>query len=545
MKRILDFFSVWLSLAFFVACLAFSPSWAACQFGTNNPNLGSSSCGQSCSTLDGNSTSASGYPYGYMYDCVNNGCTNFSTVQACKCQRVYCKNSCELDSIKCFRDGGTWEYTASATCGGMSCNTHQCDTTFNCIEYPFNHCEDVPNSGQVYCDENGCTGLPYSRWWSEYRRECTNECGEHRIDSFTGDTLITFDTNCSDSSQCSNETKCVDFPSKQTYLLYHVCIVGNEQIGNGANNRSYPSIVGGGSGSCASLGMPSNNILDPMNNTSNTTFPNSNNVDPITDNCLIYGIDCPENFVDSTDYNDSDNRTPEHCVCEPLDGMKHISTIICPDGSRSTFWGSCTDWNTPQSSSSVNSSSSTNPPESSSSGSENPPTSSGGISGEYPDWNVISRNQKNATDILGSMAQTLKQLPGTLLQGIKEYFNGFAYNESESDYTYERADSLVTFDTIVDTAGILHAVFGRIDSNNTILDTLPHSSFSGCPCITFFRGNSANNFSNGHIVFKQIQYDLGNIHGFNLCRIFSVVVTALASVVSFFIGFAIFRNISQ
>lgn len=455
-----------------------------------------------------------------------------------------CTNgTCQLDSLKCIQAGKRWIYDGGATCGGMSCQA-ACDTTHNCIEYPFNRCEDVPSDGQVYCDENGCTGLPYAKWWSEYRKECTNECGDHTTQSFTGDTLITFNSTCSDSSHCSDETKCVDFPSSQTYLLYQVCIVGNEQIGNVAANNSYTNIVGGGSGSCASLGMPSNNIADPMNNTSPVTFPNQDNYDVINDNCLIYGIDCPPNYIDTTDYNDVNNRDPSHCVCEKLDGMSHISTIICPDGSRTTFFGSCDEWNNSRSSSSMN------PPESSSSGSENPPASSGGgnssgISGEYPDWPEYSKNQRNTNDLLGSMTQTLKQIPSQLLEGVKNLVNGFAYNEGDGEFIYDRVDSLVTLDTILDTAGLLHAIFGRIDSNNTILDTLQHSNFSGCPTCTFFAGNPTNDFSGGHIRFKEIKFELGNIHGFNLCRIFSVVVTALASVVSFFIGFSIFKNISQ
>ena len=127
-------------------------------------------------------------------------------------------------------------------------------------------------------------------------------------------------------------------------------------------NRSFPQFIGGGVGNCASLGMPSNNIADPMNNQSNTIFPNQNNNDVISDNCLIYGIDCPSNYLDTTDYNDNENRNPEHCICEPLDGSTFVSTIICPDGSRTTFYGSCSLWELANSSSSVSvSSSSTNP----------------------------------------------------------------------------------------------------------------------------------------------------------------------------------------
>lgn len=66
-----------------------------------------------------------------------------------------CTSQCEADSVQCVNDGGRWEYNGGATCGGMYCNTMQCDTTFNCIEYPFNRCEDVPSSGSVECDENG------------------------------------------------------------------------------------------------------------------------------------------------------------------------------------------------------------------------------------------------------------------------------------------------------------------------------------------------------------------------------------------------------
>lgn len=545
--------NILLILSLFLAVSSWASTSCTLQGGVNSGWFDCSITGQDC-TRDGVcSVAGSNPPVKYFQYDNNKVCqATYCSPDDAYCNRVSCQSccitvespQCALDSLNCIQDGYTWEYNGGATCGGMACNTHQCDTTHNCIEYPFNRCEDVPSDGQIYCDENGCTGLPYSKWWSEYRKECTNECGDHTTQSFTGDTLITFNSTCSDSSHCSDETKCVDFPSSQTYLLYQVCIVGNDQIGNGAANNSYTNIVGGGSGSCASLGMPSNNIADPMNNSSPVTFPNQDNYDVINDNCLIYGIDCPPNYVDTTDYNDVNNRDPNHCVCEKLDGMSHMSTIICPDGSRTTFFGSCDEWNMPRSSSSMN------PPESSSSGSENPPTSSGGgnssgISGEYPDWPEYSKNQRNTNDLLGSMTQTLKQIPGQLLEGVKNLVNGFTYNEGDGKFIYDRVDSLVTLDTILDTAGLLHAIFGRIDSNNTILDTLQHSNFSGCPTCTFFAGNPKNDFSGGHIRFKEIKFELGNIHGFNLCRIFSVVVTALASVVSFFIGFSIFKNISQ
>lgn len=460
---------------------------------------------------------------------------------------ICCNNSCNVDSVQCLKDGGKWEYNGGATCGGMYCNNYQCDTTMNCIEYPFNRCEDVESNGSIYCDENGCSGLPYTRWFSEYRRECQNECGEHNTQSFTGDTLITFNSSCDDSLQCSEESKCVDFPNTNTYLLYKVCIVGNEQIGNGANNQSYSQIVGGGSGSCASVNMTSTNINNPNNsgNANNNSFPNSFNQNEVTDNCLIYGIGCPENFNDTTNYNNNDNRSPYHCICEPLDGSTFVSSIICPDGSRSTFYGSCSLWESAYSSSSVlNSSSSTNPPESSSSGSENPPTSSGGISGDYPEWNIIKQNQKNANEVLGSMAQTLKSLSGSIVNGIKDFFNGYNYNDGDGQLDWNRVDSVVTLDTLIDTAGVLNAIFGRVDSTNRILDTLQHSSFTGCPCITFFNGNQQTDFSHGHLSFKEIKIELADLHGFNFCRIVSAIVVALASVVSFFIGFSIFKNIS-
>lgn len=459
---------------------------------------------------------------------------------------ISCSTQCEADSLVCVNtENMIWKYTGSATCGGMECVENTCDSTFNCIEYPFNRCEDVPSSGSVECDENGCSGLPYSRWYSELRTECQNECGEYRINSITGDTLISFDSSCDDTTQCSNETKCVDFPNSGTYALYKVCIVGNQQIGNGVSNRSYPQFVGGGSGNCSSLGYPSSNLPNSSNNTHNNVFPNQSDTSSISDYCLLYGVDCPPNFVDTTNYNDNNNRSPEHCICEPLDGSTFVSSIICPDGSRSTFYGSCDLWRSARSSSSAQSSSSTNPPESSSSGSENPPASSGGISGEYPDWPEYQKNQRNANEVLGSMVQSLKTLPSSIVSGIRELLNGYNYNEVDDGLSFDRQDSVLALDTIIDTVGVLHAIFNRLDSNNRIIDTIPNVSYNGCPCITFFNGNQANSFVGGHIIFKEIKFNLGDFHGFNLCIIIRAVVVAFASVVSFFIGFAIFKNISQ
>ena len=168
---------------------------------------------------------------GIGYDCV--------PVYNC---RAFCDTQCEADSLLCINNGGTWDYNGGATCGGMYCNMHQCDTTFNCIEYPFNRCEDVPSSGDVYCDVNGCTGLPYSRWYSEFRQECTNECGDIRTNSITGDTLISFNSSCDDTTQCSEETKCIDFPNTGSYALYKVCITGNESNRECGAESLFPSI---------------------------------------------------------------------------------------------------------------------------------------------------------------------------------------------------------------------------------------------------------------------------------------------------------------
>lgn len=565
MKRILNIFPVWLSLAFFFACLVCSPSWGACNI------VSSSGVFANCQSGNRDGFCKTGTSYTIQTGC-SNACSSVSywcdggdnapiivpiSASATNCDwfgdggrqgrfnitYYSCTNQCEADSLKCLNDGGTWDYDGGATCGGMYCNMHQCDTTFNCVEYPFERCEDVPSSGEVYCDENGCTGLPYSRWWSEYRKECSNECGEHMTESVTSDTLITFDSSCDDSLKCSSQQFCVDFPSSGSYYLYTKCSVGNEQVGNVTTNRVVPNIVSSGRGSCASLGMPSTNFPNSGNS---SAFPNSNNNNSVLDNCLVYGIGCPENFADTSNYNDSDNRNPEHCICEPLDGSHFTSTIICPDGTRSTFWGSCDDWRGAFSSSSApSSSSSANPPESSSSGSENPPASSGGISGEYPDWNVIYRNQNNTNTALGSIVQSVKTMAVDVVAGVKSLLSGYDYNYTDSYPDLVAPDSMLQLDTILDTAGLLHAVFGRIDSNNTILDTLQHSSFTGCPCITFFAGNTQNSITMGHLVFKEIKFNLGDFHGFNLCRIISAVVVALASVVSFFIGFAIFKNVSQ
>ena len=156
---------------------------------------------------------------------------------------------------------------------------------------------------------------------------------------------------------------------------------------------------------------------------------------------------------------------------------------------------------------------------------------------------MIKQNQKNVNEVLGSMVQTLKTLPSSIISGIRELLNGYNYNETDDEFIWNRVDSLVTLDTIIDTAGVLNAIFNRLDTNNRIIDTIPNASFNGCPCIYFFRGNTSNNLGkDGHISFKEIKFNLGDFHGFNLCTIIRTIVVAFASVVSFFIGFAIFQE---
>lgn len=420
-----------------------------------------------------------------------------------------------LDSLDCVNRGlnfinGSCQSPCDST--KWTCNT-SVETSQTTIANDF-----------VTCINGSCYGGIYCEFKSTSITTCVSECGETTINEAS--VPIRYDGACNDDNLTDEDictpTQCTTFEGY--YHLFKKC--ASREVLNG-EIQMFPRFVGGGKGSCFSAGLPEASL-------DSAGFGAGVDSTSISKQCLMYGIGCPAK--DSTDYTEKENRNPSKCSCEKYDGLSSISKIVCPDGSSSIFYGSCDSWKDSFSSSSSPESSS-NPPESSSSVTEESPASSGGeLVGNWVTWS----QGEDIKSALGAIILNTQPRPASTIN-----LDDYATTGGQVDVSYSRADSIYDPSTIVDTNGIVEAIFGRITDKNKILDTLTASAPSTCPCITFFEGNAQTSIENGRLTIARMRFDLGNIHGYNLCRIISAVVVALASIVSFFIGFSIFKNISQ
>ena len=492
---------------------------------------------------------------------VESSCGGWYNDLDCRWQKLCCDNDCEADSAsnggiiqECLFDVGENKWYRYECHGATNCSAGGCQKTYYndetlCRE---KYCEDNPTlpecqppcdstkwtchtttettqttvaSDNITCIKGTCFGLTYCEYVTRNTTECDNECGTHTEQ--TNEIPMTYegacnDDNLSDDNMCS-ATKCIE--SQGQYSLYQMC--QSRSVLNG-EIQLLPRMVGGGMGSCKNAGYKAEN--DNLNDSASVSQDSLQ----IPLECYQYGINCPE--PDSS-YSDPEDRTPENgCICEPFDGQKYISQIVCPDGSSSILYSSCDEWKQPPMSSSST-------PESSSAAEW--PTSSGGM-GELGDWATYSQGEdiKAALAVIAANTSKLGNNQ-VVVQQNQDFLNQFDYQDEGTEPQLNIPDSMLSYDsTQVDTNGILNAIFNRLDSSNKVLDTIPASS-KVCPCLTFFQGNENNSFANGHIRFKQVVIDMADFHGFNLCTIISAIVVALASVVSFFIGFSIFKNVSQ
>ena len=429
----------------------------------------------------------------------------------------YCNTQSEADSLACVNSGKFWV--------NGQCKTSLCDSTkWTCHTYT-ETTQTTIASDNITCIKGTCFGLTYCEYVTRNTTECDNECGTHTEQ--TNEIPMTYegacnDDNLSDDNMCS-ATKCIE--AQGQYSLYQMC--QSRSVLNG-EIQLLPRMVGGGMGSCKNAGYKAEN--DKLNDSASVAQDSMQ----IPLECYQYGVNCPE--PDSS-YNDPEDRTPQNgCICEPFDGQKYISQIVCPDGSSSILYSSCDEWKQPPMSSSST-------PESSSAAEW--PTSSGGM-GEMGDWTTYSQGEDIKAALAVIAANTSKMGNNqVIVQQNQDFLNQFAYQDDGTEPQLNVPDSMLSYDsTQVDTNGILDAIFNRLDTSNKVLDTIPAVT-KVCPCLTFFSGNQNTSFANGHIQFKELVIDMADFHGFNLCTIISGIVVALASVVSFFIGFSIFKNISQ
>lgn len=504
-------------LTFFLLAVG---SWAACSWRSVNVaaeywgfDSNNKTCSESYNNILGYVTCTSCTIQGQYASAscpgpIGSGCASYRCAVMCT-SCLACDTQAESDSAFCAL------YPMHEDC------YTPCDSTQWTCTTTTEHSQTTIASDNIECFGGDCFGGVYCEYLATTTTECRNDCGQ--ITQQTTSVPIRYEGNCNqdnltDVDECTG-VKCTTFGD--FYSLYKLC--KSREIVNG-EHKFLPHFVGGGKGSCQNSGYPE---------TDSTNFSSSSTEVP--ESCFLAGIGCPVN-PDTTNYNVPDNRTPDKCSCEPFDGFKGVSRIVCPDGSITLFYGTCDDFRSSSSSSPVSSSSDA-PPESSSS--EN--GSSGGVSSPA-DWTTYSQGEdiKQALGIIASKLDKEQNINN--VNNINIALDNFTASPSDSAEPFVVPDSMLDVISIIDTSGIVFGVFGRITEENEILDTLP-SYVQTCPVCTFFSGGSQ--IGNGLVTIPQITIDFSNLFGLDLCAIVSRIVTALASVVSFFIGFAIFKNISQ
>ena len=530
--------------------LVYDFGFSACRFYTiclqscsntycNHADKGEQYCTSAIATLENEHGARLGY-----YECPKCDFSSFGSASFIQYQ--ICDTPEQADSSICVNTGGRWKFNELNAM--YECDTLHCDSTFTCVNYPFFRCVDVPASGEITCIDGNCTGLPYSMWYTEYRSECHNECGVDSVYTLTSDTTYSLTATCQDSVKCSPKEYC--YSSVNQYFIFQKCLVGNESVGNVNTQFEIPHVISAGQGSCRSVGMP------------NTNFPNSGGLvgntgagtgggtpDLIPDDCLLYGIFCPSNVPDSTNYNDDSNRNPTKCYCEPYDAIGSMSLVICPDGSRTMYYFSCEEWKNMHKSSS--SWGGTTPASSSS-------TAGGGVSsgavssgssdqfnGKYPEYPTQDDTyKKNVQGALSGSAGLLSEIK-SILADLKKYFTSdeqFSDLESISlpsvappdSSTFSGRDSLMTY---------FDSLLAIIPDKNTLIDTSIYVNGAGtCPIITGNFGTACKAFKifagNNDLNMK---FNFADFFGVNLCTLIKSIITAFATLVSFLIGIKLFR----
>lgn len=520
-----------IALVFF-ACV---DSWGACTTSTCGywQNYGSS-CGSSLGSVEAlNDCNCSSYATqshnGNSYSQLLRPRTNFNGSKFCfghcsfrnnlSYDVIYkCDTQAEADSVACAQNPDLPQ-CPKCDSTAWTCNTETTTT------------QTTIANENVTCFNGECYGGIYCEYITRNETTCTNECGTTHTE--IAEFPMRYEGSCNsetapDEDQCTTQ-KCMT--NNGFYHLYRLC--KNRNLING-EAQTIPVFEGGGVGTCANAGYKEEN--PNVNGGSSSPVDSSS----VPQECYTMGINCPVP-ADTTDYSEQSNRTQQNgCTCEKYDGTFYISRIICPDGSSSIFFGSCDDWK-PKSSSSEST-----PPESSSSGSENPPTSSGGSEVGPTDWVNYSQGEEMKA-LLGQIAlNTQKQVQVTI--NNQSNLNDYAYTGNDEDLVLNRTDSVLVLEG--DTNAIMalrdslfNRIFNRIDTNNTLIDTIPQVSYSGCPAVRLMGGGAPVQTQSG-VLIRGFTIDFCDVHGFDLVRIISVIVTSFASVVAFFIGFKIFNSAS-
>lgn len=526
-----------------LAVISIVDSWASCHIDVGR-FFGDNWCvnKQPPSNYDYSSFCTESYQCnGFSKPCSVNNCPTCANYSISSGGRIIgivniCDTQNELDSLNCVNDGKIWDVDP-VTGIGSCVEEISCNWTVSTI--PRLRCLDVPSSGSIVCKNGECSGLPYSMWWSELRIDSTStRCG-NISHVHISDTSYTFGSQCDVEERCSDDKKC--YSEGGTFYIVQECAVGRPVIGNdGESQKTVPYIVSTGNGSCSEMGYRNENYQNSGGGIGN---PNATggNPPPLEDDCLVYGINCPE--PDTTNYQNPPNQNPSKCFCEPYDGLGSMSKVTCPDGTVSIYYFSCLEWENlfVSSSSNVQSSSSV-PPTSSGDGTSSP---SGGSSsdtfGQYPQYpeqdGAYKKNVQAALSGEATLLNSIKEILGS----IKDYL--FSTPQIGDDvFILDVPTDSSTYDTTQ--VNFVDSLLAVIDTAHSPIDTSLKAQTGVCPIISAnfgtackyippLRGNTNAN----------MRIDTSNIAGINLCGIIRALIIAFSSVVSFIIGARLFRQI--
>lgn len=447
-----------------------------------------------------------------------------------------CLDVRSADSLKCVMDGKIWD--VDPVTGVTSCVTEvSCNWTVSTL--PRLRCIDVPAGGSIVCKDGECSGLPYSMWWSELRIDSmSTRCGQISHVHIS-DTAYTFGSQCDVDERCSDEKKC--YSEGGTFYIVQECAVGRPVVGNdGVSEKTVPYIVSTGKGSCTEMGYRNNNYQNSGGGVGNSNAIGGN-PPPIDDECLVYGINCPE--PDTTDYQQPPNQNPSKCFCEPYDGLGSMSKVTCPDGTISIYYFSCLEWQNLFVSSSSNApqSSTSEPPTSSGGGTSSP---SGGSSsdsfGQYPQYPEQEGSyRQNVQAALSGEAKLLTSIK-EILGSIKDYL--FSTPQiGEYEFSLDVPTDSITYDTTQ--VNLVDSLLAVIDTAKSPIDTSLKAQTGVCPIISANFGAVCRYVPFANVQGSNMVIDTSNIAGINVCGIIRALIIAFASVVSFIIGARLFRQV--
>ena len=431
----------------------------------------------------------------------------------------YCTTQKEADSLSCEIQGGDWNGTECRQCGQYSCKTITAHSTLK------------TDNQSVSCLGNSCNNYN-CKVFSKLQEICVNGCGDSTISTIATDTTYYEDSACDPQryfEDCSVTNFCYEIGGK--YILYKKCL--NGQVFNGVEGQT-TKIVASGKGSCADQGYLSQN---PEQNTPQDSMSiGGNGSDSLPDYCLLFGVGCPA-AADSSgvNYSSSSERNEQNgCICRPYDGLDYFSIVTCPDGSSSTFYGSCDEWKKPPTSSSSSLS------QSSSSTADTTGTSGGTSSGNTPtDWANWSQMREQII---------LQATTNYKLDQVNMNLNKLNNGINELNTSLNSSVPMPDLDTTtasfpgVNFQDTLTAILGYMPTKNTILDTLDRQDISNgtCPELYIFK----NDIKILSLKIPATKLNLADIGGFNLCKISRAILVLFAEIVSSLLVIGLFRKFS-